>query len=446
MSGNDFQRNRGRGAVAIVALLLFSVTLSTHVAGEEPELLDGIAAVVGEEIILISEVEEELFLASLRGRLDLGDTEAVERYRAEILDALVEGKILLAKARAEGIRPEREEIDSAVLRMVDEIRARFPSEEAFQAQLELEGTSVEELERGHRNKVEEQLAVRQLVDRSVRSRVNVDEREVQQYWDEHREEIPAVPAGLDLSHIRVDLRSGAAVDSAAIRRAEIVLGRLEAGEDFATLAKVFSEGPAAAIGGELGWFEIADLDPVLSEAVRDREPGGLTDVVVSGRGAHILRVEDVRDEGRSMSLRQIVFLRDEEAARSAALARAQDLRRRLEAGEDFAELARAESDDPRAAEAAGHLGLVPLEALPSEFRPRLEPLEPGEISPVLESPEGFFIFRANAKEGERKPTYKEAHDRILSLLEQEKAAEIYREFLGKIRSEVYVEIRTPEES
>jgi peptidyl-prolyl cis-trans isomerase SurA len=445
MSGKNLDRVHRQGAAGIVALVLFSLPAAPPAPGQEPEILDGIAAIVAEEIILISEIEEELFLASLRGRLDLADEGAVQKYRGEVLDALIEGKILLVKARAEGIQPVREEIDSAVSRMLEDIRARFPSDEAFQTQLELEGTTVEDLERGYRDKVEEQLAVRQLVDRSVRSRVSVDEREVQQYWDAHREEIPPVPAGLDLSHILIAFRSGTAVDSAAVRRAEIVRERLAAGEDFATLARVFSEGPAASKGGDLGWFAIDDLDPALAGALRGRALGELTDVVVSDRGAHILRVEGLRDDGQSMRLSQIVFLRDEDAARSAALARAEAIRRRLEAGEDFTQLARTESDDPQAAEGGGHLGLVPLESLPDEFRPGLEPLGPGELSTPLESPEGFSIFRVNAKEGERMPTYDEAHDRLFSFLEQEKAADIYREFLEKIRSEVYVEKRSPAE-
>jgi hypothetical protein len=88
--------------------------------------------------------------------------------------------------------------------------------------------------------------VRQLVDRTVRSKVNVDDFEVRAYWDAHHAHIPRVPARLDLSRILVTVQPSEAVDSAAVRRAEIVAGRLAAGEDFATLAKVFSEGPGAS--------------------------------------------------------------------------------------------------------------------------------------------------------------------------------------------------------
>jgi peptidyl-prolyl cis-trans isomerase SurA len=410
-------------------------------ARAEPELLDGIAAVVDEEVILTSEVEEELYLASLRGLVDLSDPAAVEEYRKEVVEALIEGKVLLVKARAEGVRATDDEVDAAVERMVEDIRGRFPDDESFRSQLAREGTTVEQLERDYRGKVEEQLIVRQFVDREVRSRVSVDEREIRAYWEEHRDEIPDVPAGLDLSRILVRFDASAVVDSAAVHRAEIVRDRIEAGEDFATLAQVFSEGPAASRGGDLGWFRVDDLDPELAAALEGLGPGATTDVIVTGRGAHLLRVDDVREDGREMRVRQIVFLRDDEAARTSARARAEAILRRLRAGESFEALAAAESDDAATAATGGRIGKVVLEALDPKYRLPLENLRPGEISGLLEDEEGFSIFRVEDREGARAPTFEEVRDRLATLLEQQKASELYHEFLETAREEVYVDNR-----
>lgn len=286
--------------------------------------------------------------------------------------------------------------------------------------------------------------VRQVMDRLVRSRVHVDERDIQRYWDEHRGEIPSVPAALELRRILVSFAGRAGVDSAAVARAEIVRRRLQNGEDFATLASVFSEGPRAEQGGDLGWFRASDLEPRLGAAVESLQPGETSEVVVTGRGAHLLRVEERRDDGE-MHLRQIVFLRDEKAARAAARARAENLLRRVREGESFADVAQAESDDEVTRAAGGYLGKVPVEALGAAFRDKLEALQPGDISDIVEDEEGLSIFEVDGKEGERPPTFDDVHDRLASLLEQRQAKEIYLEIIDEARQEVYVENRLASE-
>ncbi|MBZ0267623.1 SurA N-terminal domain-containing protein, partial [bacterium] len=297
---------RGAGAIAL-AVLAVGAGPPRPSAAEE---IDRIVAVVGSEIILLSELDEEVYLAHLREQLDLENADAVSAYRHEVLDSAVEGKLLLEEARRQGLRVTREEVDRAVDGMLDDVRGRFPSEEDFQRQLASEGSSVEALRKGYRAKLQEQLLVRQLVDRAVRSRVSVPESEIRDYWDSHRSEVAEIPELLHLRRILVALSGTAGADSAAVERMNIVRSRLEGGEDFATLARVFSEGPAASSGGRLGWFHVEDLEPVLADAVRGRDPGYVTPVVVTDRGAHVLRVGDRRENGQ-LELSQIVFLRDE---------------------------------------------------------------------------------------------------------------------------------------
>ncbi|MGQ0720367.1 MAG: peptidylprolyl isomerase [Candidatus Eiseniibacteriota bacterium] len=404
------------------------------------ELVDRIVAVVGEEPILLSEVDEEVYLARLRSDLDLADSAAVAELRAEVLESKIEERILVEKARTEGIQVSREEVDEAVDRMVADIRGRFRTEEAFQEQLAQEGMNLADLTRLYRPRVEEQMLVRQLMDRLVRSRVSVEERDIRKYWEENSASIAQVPAALELRRILVSLGSTGAVDSAAVERAEIVRRRLESGEDFATLASVFSEGPTAAKGGDIGWFRAADLEPRLAEAVEGLAPGDVSEVLVTDRGAHILQVAERRGKDE-VRLRQIIFLRDEEAARASARARAESIRSRLEGGADFAELAEAESDDPVTRGAGGYLGSVPVEALAPSFRTQLESLSEDEVSAIIEDEEGFSIFRLDGREGERAASFEDVHDRIAELLQQQRAQEIYQEVLAEARASTFVENR-----
>ncbi|NNE42982.1 MAG: hypothetical protein HKN12_02125 [Gemmatimonadetes bacterium] len=425
-----------RAGILILALFLFPLLPR----GASAEVVDRIVAVVGKEIILLSEIDEEVYLGQLREQVDLSDPASVQQYRADVLEGKIEEKILLEVARQQGIRPERAEVDQAVDRMVADISGRFPDEATFLSQLEEEGMSLEELRETYRPRVEEQLIVRSLMDRVVRSQVEVSDLEIQQYWDNNQDSIPPVPAALELRRILFSLRAEDGVDTGAVERAERVVRRLMAGEDFATLATIFSEGPAASRGGELGRFAPSDLDPRLAAAVEPLGVGEISEVVVTNRGAHILKVDDIGDDGRR-ALRQIVFLRDDEALRAAARARAESVVRRLKAGEPFEDLAEQHSDDDVTKSAGGYLGNVPVEALSPEFRSKLEPLQPGEISAIIEDAEGLSVFRVESKEGERPATFDEIRDRIAQILEAEKAQAAYLEFLDGVREDIYVENR-----
>lgn len=426
------------GAWILPALIIFSAIGTPR--GALAEDIDRIVAVVGNEIILLSELDEEVYMAHLRDELDLQDAASVHSYRATVLDALVEAKLLLATARREGLRATREEVDRAVESMIRDVRSRFPDEAAFERQLASEGSSLEKLRKGYRSKLDEQIVVRQLVDRNVRSRVTVTESDARAYWDAHRDQIPPVPSLLHLRRILVSMNGSAAMDSAAIERAGIVLRRIDAGEDFGTLARVFSEGPAAAKGGDLGWFQSDDLEPLLGNALRGLKAGETTPVVVTSRGAHIIRVDDVREDG-AQRLRQIIFLRDEAAARASARARAESIHRRLREGADFATIAETESDDPTTAPRGGDLGDVPAEALSPEYRARLEPLAEGELTDVIEDKDAFVIFRLDGRTGERPATFDEMRDRIMEILQQEKGKVFYDELLAVAREKTYVELR-----
>ncbi|MAF27139.1 MAG: hypothetical protein CME07_04670 [Gemmatimonadetes bacterium] len=412
--------------------------LCVAAASAGTSVLDRILAVVGDEIILLSEVEEELALASVQGALDLSDGRAVAAARSQLLNQMVDERILLVQARREGIRVSRSEIDEAVDRAFGDLRSRFPSESAFDEQLRSEGLTRDTLLARYRDKIEDQLLVRQLVEREVRSDVEIPEGEVVAYWNENREDLPPIPASLDLSRIvlRTDPGGG---DSTAVLRAERVLQRLQDGEDFAALATVFSEGPAASRGGELGRFLLADLAPPIASAVADLSADAVSGVVVTSRGAHILRV-DAR-EGDMLSLRQIVFLLDEDASRASLRARAEALLVRLHAGEDFAELARTESAEAHTAASGGELGVVAVDALPPAYRTLFQELAPGGITDPLEEEGDLVIYRLNAVQGERPATLEEMHPRIEEYLRQGRVQEVLAAYVAEVREEIHIELR-----
>jgi peptidyl-prolyl cis-trans isomerase SurA len=402
------------------------------------EVLDRTVALVGDEVILLSEVDEEVLLGQAREGFDISNPDTLRAYRMQVLGALIESRLLLVKAHEDGIRSTPEEVEDAVQKMIGDLKARFPTEDAFNAQLTRENMTLDKLHASYTTRLRDQIEIGKLIDKNVRSKVHVEEPEIRAYWDAHNGELPPVPATLEIRRIRIAAQSLSPADSATTARANIVMKRLQQGEDFATLASVFSEGPDASRGGDLGWFRKGDLDPILEGAVDSLQAGEISKVVVTARGTHILKLEE-REQDR-FHLRQIVFLRNEEVSKSAAKARAESLRRRIEQGEDFVTVAQAESEEGTDASQRGRVIKVAIESLEPSFRSVLEQLEPGQMSQVLDGKEEFWIVRVESRAGERKPTYEEAKDRLEDLLRQEKTAKAYDEFVEKIRAETVVEI------
>jgi parvulin-like peptidyl-prolyl isomerase len=182
------------------------------------------------------------------------------------------------------------------------------------------------------------------------------------------------------------------------------------------------------------------MDPAVAAAVRDLAPGSTTGVIMASRSAQILRVEEV-DSQRGMRLSQIVFLRDEEAARASARARAEAILARLTAGEDFSAVAAAESDERGSAERGGRLGLVALEALEPAYRASLEATATGDISGIVEEEQSFSIFRVDGREGERDATFTDVRERIEEIIRARKGKELYEELVAAARTKTYVETR-----
>jgi len=164
-------------------------------------------------------------------------------------------------------------------------------------------------------------------------------------------------------------------------------------ENFAQLARENSDGPSAPRGGRLGTWLTGTMVDDFERAVASVEPGSVGPVVRTPFGYHVVLREPVQQVHVSHILVSYAgaLQSGTERSRDEALARAQDLRRALTAGESFEELARKESDDT-SRKAAGDLGLVARGQMVPAFEDAAFSLEDGELSEVIESPYGFHIL------------------------------------------------------
>jgi peptidyl-prolyl cis-trans isomerase SurA len=430
------RRRRAIGAAAGMALAALLVAAG---AAAQERVVDRIVAVVGDRAILHSQVEEEVDLIRMQ-EASLGmESSSDSLLRARALEQLIGDQLVLAKADLQATQVTEEEVEEALASTLGNMRRQFGSEAAFQAQLAREGLTEDTLKKRYRDEIRNQLKGRRVIDREVNSKIDLTDEDVRRFYEEHEAEIPTLPRRLELAQIIVRVGATAGAREAAMRKIEQAQARLAAGEAFEAVATELSEGPSAARGGDLGQFRPSDMEPAFESAVRALEPGEVSAPVETRIGVHLIRLDEKGAE--SVRAHHILALYPaEEGARDSARVRMEEAIAALRGGADFGEIAARYSDDESTRQKGGRVGYFAIEELPQEYREVIEPLRPGDLSSVLESDEGFLIFKLAGIQDARKPTFEEVKNDIEDAARQQKAAERYAAWIEELKKEIFVRV------
>ncbi len=236
---------------------------------------DGIVAIVNSDLIMLSEIKRELAPAKERIQKEYhGDALARRLKTAEYmaLTSMIERKLQLQEAKARSITVTDQEVQQAI------------------RQMKQQGKAVDETDPLDLKNVQEQLTLLRVVDREVRGAVMVADSDMKRYFQEHRDRF-ALSDEYTLSQILIKPRSP---DDTAIAREKVreVVARLKQGESFEDLALRFSDGPNASHGGHLGLVRQGELLPEIDRTIATLVPGGISDVIETSEGFHIVRLED----------------------------------------------------------------------------------------------------------------------------------------------------------
>lgn len=236
---------------------------------------DGIVAIVNSDLIMLSEIQREL--ASERERIQKdsrGDALARRLKTAEYatLTSMIERKLQLQEAKTRGITVTDQEIQQMI------------------RQMKQQGETIDEANPLDMKRVREQLTLLKLVDRDVRSAVMVADSDLKRYFQEHHDRF-ALSEEYTLSQILIKPRSPEDTADASEKVRE-VMTRLKQGDSFEDMALRFSDGPNASHGGNLGLVRQGELLPEIERTVASLVPGGISDVIETPEGFHIMRLED----------------------------------------------------------------------------------------------------------------------------------------------------------
>jgi peptidyl-prolyl cis-trans isomerase SurA len=358
------------------------------------------------------------------------------------VEGLIIEKAQLQLAAESGIKIEDAALEDAERNVA---RQNQLSVEQMHTQLRSQGLTVAEF----RGNLRQQLLIQRLREREVDARLKVSDADLDRFVAQ-KQDNPGNDLQLHIAQVLVAVPEGADAKTLAtlMNRAQLVAGKARAGDDFANLAREYSDAPDRSAGGSLG-LRPADRYPVLfTDATRGIQPGGVVGPVRSPAGFHILKLLDRRITGmpapvmQQTHARHILLRPTAELSEQAAIARLAEFKARMAAGKaDFAALAREVSQDASAKE-GGDLGWTPSGVFVPEFEDVMNRLAPGQISDPVVSRFGVHLIEVLERR-EVKLNPREQREQLRQVVREQKLDEAYAKWIDEIRSRAYVEFRDP---
>lgn len=399
--------------------------------------IDRIVAVVNEEVITERELAARVDFALRQLRDQKAPAPPREVLERQVLERLVNDRVQMQHAREIGMRVSDVELDRALARIAEQNKLTLPQLREVLARDNVPFDKFREDIRG-------EITISRLREREVAQKIVVTDSEVDtlikaQQGESSRDEF-------NLSHILVSVPENASPEQLQARRdrAEQALRQLREGADFRQVAAAFSDAPEALQGGQLGWREAERLPTLFLEAVRPMQPGQISEALRSPNGFHILRVNERRGGVQKMLVQQtrarhILIKTNELVSEAEARNRLLALKERLDNKADFAELARARSEDTSASR-GGDLGwLSPGDTVP-EFEQPMNALKLNEISGPVRSPFGWHLIQVLERRTEDM-TQEGQRMNARQALRERKTDDAYQEWVRQLRDRAYVEQR-----
>ncbi len=406
------------------------------------ELLNDIVAVVNDEVIVRTELEQGVKLAQTQLQEQGKPVPARQKLERQVLEQLIQKHLQLQQAKKLGIEISEAELTKAL----SNIAARNGlTLEQLQQVLEESGMRFE----AFREDTRTQMLIARLQAQAVVKNIQVTNPEIDRLLKREGNKLIERKA-VKLSHILIAVSETASEKTIekARKKAQRLVKKLRAGADFAEVARQESDGQRAAEGGDLGWFEMAAVPSLVEKLVYELDKGEISDPLRSPSGFHIIKLTDLKTKAPAVvtqtHARHILIRTNEVVSDSDAKARLNRLRMRLLGGGDFATLARANSDDTGSALKGGDLGwLSPGDTVP-EFEKAMDALALKEISKPFKTSFGWHIVQV--LERRRQDTTEELlRLKAKEVLRERKAEKALAEWRQRLRDEAYVEIRLPEQ-
>jgi peptidyl-prolyl cis-trans isomerase SurA len=427
-----FEMKSSKTYFAALALVIAFV-LPANAQDSTP--IDSIVAVVNDDVILRSELDQSILTIVSRMRAEGRSLPPMDLIEKQVLENLITSKLEIQRAMETGIRVSDSDVDNALMTVAQQNQLSVTE---LRRAIEADGFDFAEFRRS----LAEDIVSSRLRQRISESMVTVTETEVDILLSSE----DLVGGEFDLSHIMIGLPEGATPQqiAAAEDEASDVYNRLLEGLDFGAAAISYSDAPEALEGGDIGWRDLNTIPRNLADAIENLPVGSFTQPVRSTAGYHILKLNDKRESAvvmvREYHARHIMLIPSEVMNARQAMDRITEVSEKIKAGEDFAELAREYSDDQTSANLGGDLGWFQAGRYGERMQQTIAALEVDEVSEPFQTEIGWHIVQYLG-EREMDRTEEAIRGDARNKIFQRKADAELQKFLRQMRDEAYVENR-----
>ena len=405
----------------------------------QTQSLDRIVAVVNEDVILQSELDDAVRSIQQQYASQPGQLPPLDVLQKQVLDRLILMRLQLQKADDQGVHVSDNQVDQAVAQVAQQNKM---SPDQLRAEVERTGQDFGSF----RQQLADQLTVQQLHQSVVHDSVSVTDSEIDNLLNS-----PTYKAGeVHLAHIQISIPGGA--DAAAIQasqaKAEQALAAIKGGMDFHAAAIRYSDAPDALDGGDLGWRRMDEIPPAFADTIESMKPGDVSAALRGPTGFHILKLIDQRQTSKQMvtefHARQILIKPSELVTPAQAEQQAKDLYNRIvNKHEDFAALAKEYSKDDTTANLGGDMGWFPQDQWGTIIAKQLDELKDNQVSPPFQSEAGWHILqRLGTRQSDQ--TMQLARDQARQAIGNRKSEQAYDDYLRDLRANAYINILVPE--
>ena len=419
----------------LLELALMPVAGEAHAEYRE---LDGIVAIVEEDVVLASEIFGRMEMVREQFAAQNAEMPPNDVIISQIMERLILESLQVQEAELRGVTVDDETLTSAVTSFAQQNNMTL---EQFVQALIQDGRSYNEF----REQIRKEMLMQRLQRAAVSRRVAISDQDIEDllnspYYQEQFSDEFRVGHILLLIEPDADDATRQAAEEAAIE----IVRELREGADFTQMAVARSAGSRALEGGDLGWRKAAELPTLFAEVVVQMEVGQVSPPIASGNGLHIVKLLEQRGAGMQQEsqslLRHIIVQPSEIRTEAETEALAEELYERVMAGEDFSALAIEYSEDPGSALNGGDLGWTAGNEFVPAFQDAMAGTETGQVSKPFRSTYGWHILEVQDRR-EQDMSDEARRNMAMEILHSRRFEEELEKWLKELRDEAFVELR-----
>jgi peptidyl-prolyl cis-trans isomerase SurA len=421
-----------------VALLGLLLLLGSMQLQAEQRLLDRVVAVVGEEALMESELQDRMQMV----RSQIADrglrVPPDEVLREQVMERLVIDTIQLQLAEENGLRIDEQTLSGTIDRIA---RQNNMTRNQFRQAIENDGMTFA----AFREQIRQEMLISQVRQRQVGQRIQVSQQEIDNYLSSP-EALEEEGREFRVAHILIPVPDSPSPEevASAQEKAKELLNEIRKEKNFQEVAVSASAGDQAFSGGDLGWRTALALPSLFADRVVTLKEGETAGPIRSPSGFHLIQLLETRGGSKHLveqtRARHLLLtpnaLRDEEATQALIL----QMRQRIQEGESLATLASEYSDDRASRQSGGDLGWVSPGQMVPAFEKAMQELEPGEVSQPVQSRFGWHLIEVEERR-QADVTDTTRRQQVQQLLSERRFEEEVQNWLREIRDSTWVEIR-----